>query len=157
MMLAIGCGSVQHFGDVSLGQGFQYAKNAYSLNTPEFCVGATNRYIFVARSLPFPVLPDTCIFSSRTGEASSSPPWSSCKLMVRIYRYPDDVLLVSRLVQASIKGSNDWSGSHQTLWAKEDLDKVKCCSYTVIVDVLEPSTKRDGLARLYKFIQLPEP
>lgn len=72
--------------------------------------------------------------------------------MVRIYSYPDDVLLLSCLLQ----GSNDWSKTY-TLWAKEDLDKVKCCSYTVVVDVLEPSTKRDVFAALDKFIMLPEP
>jgi hypothetical protein len=116
-MLATGCGSVQHFGDVSLVQGFNYPKNAYSLETPEFSICATNRYNFLARSLPFPVLPEMCLFRSETGEAMSSPPESGCKLMVRIYRYPDDVLLLSLLVQ----GSNDWSGHQPTLWAKEPL------------------------------------
>ena len=155
-MLATGCGSVQHFGDVSLSRGFQFAKNAYALETPKFSVSATNSYRFLARSLPFPVLPNTCTFRSETDEAMSSPPWYSCKLMVRIYRYPDDVLLVSRLVQRSSKGNMYWS-TNQRLWAKEDLDKVKCCSYTVVVDVLEPSTKRDVFAALDKFIMLPEP
>ena len=155
LMLAVGCGSVQHYGDVSLVQGFQYAKNAYTLTTPTFCVGATNRYIFLARSLPFPVLPNTCTFRSETDEAMSSPPWYSCKLMVRIYRYPDDVLLVSRLVQPSSTGHADWIA--HTLWAKKDLDEVKCCSYTVVVDVLEPASKGAVVAQLRSLIQLPEP
>jgi len=154
LMLATGCGGwTQYYGDVSLGHGFQYAKNAYALETPKFSVSATNSYRFLARSLPFPVLPNTCTFRLETDEAMSSPPWSSCKLMVRIYRYPDDVLLVSRLVQ----GSNSWSGYEPTLWAKKDLDEVKCCSYTVVVDVLEPASKGAVVAQLRSFIQLPEP
>ena len=154
-MLAIGCGSVQHFGDVSLVQGFQYAKNAYRLETPEFCVSTTNSHRFLARSLPVPVLPDVCVFSSANSESMSSSPWFSCKLMIRIYRSPDEVLLVSRLVQPSKEGHSNGIPSQYTLWAKKDLDKVKCCSYSIVVDVLEPSSKEAVKAKLVSFFREP--